>query len=145
MRGKGSRYLGLAGRGKDQESDEKKEGGEGERRDREIAETVPGDPVDAATSSGKQTRLRLYDHSALDEHVVDRGAGTDDWEREQVARGSVVTTSGDQQREDRQRVHQDPLEPAELAGDGTPDLRVEEAASGRDCGDDEGSPQLVAP
>src|SRR4051812_34828408 len=95
MRGKGSRYLGLSGRGKDQESDEKKEGGEGECRDREIAETVPGDPVDAATSSGKQTRLRLYDHSALDEHVVDRGAGPDDWEREQVAGRSIVATHGD--------------------------------------------------
>ena len=40
MSGKGSRYLGFPGGGEDQESDEKKEGGEGERRDGEVAERV---------------------------------------------------------------------------------------------------------
>src|SRR5437764_3827876 len=38
MGGKGSRCIGLLGGGEDQESDEKKEGREGECRDREIAE-----------------------------------------------------------------------------------------------------------
>src|SRR6266550_7476343 len=45
MSGKGSRYLGFPGGGEDQESDEKKEGGEGESRDGEVAERVQGDPV----------------------------------------------------------------------------------------------------
>src|SRR5690349_4999348 len=50
MSGKGSRYLGLPGRGEDQESDEKKEGGEGELGDREIPEGVGRDPVRAAAA-----------------------------------------------------------------------------------------------
>src|SRR3954451_24962777 len=145
MRGKGSRYLGLSGRGKDQESDEKKEGREGECRDREVPERVLDDPVGAAAASGYQAPLVLLDHTALDQHVVDRGAGSDDRKRDQIAGRSIVATRGDQEREDRERVHQDPLEPAELAGDEVRDLRVEETAAGRDGCDDEGTPQLVTP
>src|SRR4051795_6273526 len=146
MGGKGSRYIGFPRECEDQESDEKKEGGEGECRDREIAERVVRDPVGSApTGRRKGARLRLLDHAALDQHVVDRGAGTDDRQRDEVARRPVVAARGDQEREDRERVHQDALEPAELTGDVAGDLRVEEAAAGRDRGDDEGSPELVAP
>src|SRR5262245_9596457 len=57
---KGSRYLGLLGGGEDQESDEKKEGGEGESRDREIAERMVDDPVGSASSGvAHGARLRL--------------------------------------------------------------------------------------
>src|SRR5690349_20130973 len=71
MRGKGSRYLGLSGRGEDQESDEKKEGGEGELGDREVAEGVGRDPVRAAAAGcGERADLRLLDHIALDQDVV---------------------------------------------------------------------------
>src|SRR5690242_2614827 len=50
MRGKGSGRLGLSGGCEDQESDEKEEGCEREGRDREVAERVVGDPVDAAAA-----------------------------------------------------------------------------------------------
>ena len=40
---------------------------------------------------------------------------------------------------------QDPLEPAELAGDEAGDLREEEAAARCDRRDDEGGPELIAP
>src|SRR6185437_12164038 len=145
MRGKGSRNIGLPGRCQDQESDEKQKGGQGELRDREIAEGVPDDPVRAAAAAGDEARARFLDHPALDQDVVDRGAGSDDRERDQVARRPVVAARGNQEREDRERVHHHALEPAELAGDEAGDLRVEEAAAGRDRRDHEGSPQLVAP
>src|SRR3954469_13250055 len=123
MGGKGSRYIGFPGGWEVQESEEKKEGGEGECRDREIAERVVRDPVGSApTGRRKGARLRLLDHAALDQHVVDRGAGTDDRQRDEVARRPVVAAGGDQEREDRERVHQDALEPAELAGDEVRDL-----------------------
>ena len=57
MSGKGSRYLGVPGGGEDQESDEKKEGGEGERRDGEVAERVQGDPVGGAAAAGQACTL----------------------------------------------------------------------------------------
>src|SRR5438874_7094591 len=126
MRGKGSRYFGLPGGREDQESDEKEEGREGERRDREIAERVVRDPVGSTSAAGQAALGRLLDDAALDQHVVDRGARPDDRKRDQVAGRSVVATRGDQEREDRERVHQYPLEPAELARDEERDLRVEE-------------------
>src|SRR5690349_18085798 len=54
---KGSRSLGLSGRCEDQESNEKQEGGEGEFRDREVAERVASEPVDAA-AAGHVDRAR---------------------------------------------------------------------------------------
>src|SRR5437588_3583038 len=147
MRGKGSRrlgFLGLPGAREDQESDEKKEPRQREGRDRDVPELV--DPLDvAAPRLADRARLGLGDHVVLDQEVVDRGAGADDRQRQEVARRAVVAASRDQQREDRERVHEHPLEPAELAGREVRDLREEEAAPGRDRSDDEGSPQLVAP
>src|SRR5215471_6798665 len=146
MGGKGSRCIGFAGGCKDQESDDEKEGGEGESRDREIAERVVRDPVGAASAGcGDGARLRLRDHAALDQHVVDRRSCTDDRQRNEVAGRPVVAARGDEEREDRERIHQHSLEPAELAGDEGRDLRVEKAAARRDGRDDEGSPELVAP
>src|SRR3954462_10861330 len=117
MGGKGSRYIGFPGGCGGQESDEKKEGGEGECRDREIAERVVRDPVGSApTGRRKGARLRLLDHAALDQHVVDRGAGTDDRQRDEVARRPVGAAGGDQKREDREREHQDAVDPQEHAG-----------------------------
>src|SRR5437899_508189 len=67
MRGKGSRYIGFLGGGEDQESDEKEECREGEGRDREIAEVVVGDPVDAAASGrGDGARAWFGDRAVLD-------------------------------------------------------------------------------
>src|SRR5690349_15524451 len=116
MRGKGSGHLGFPGRGKDQESDEKQERGEGEGRDRQIAEVLLDDPVGAAASGGRGALGRFLDHAALDHDVVDRRAGADDREREEIASRAVVAAAGDEEREDRERVHENPLEPAELAG-----------------------------
>src|SRR4029078_13545581 len=60
MSGKGSRYLGLLGRGEDQESDEEQERGEGQSRDRQVAERVVHDPVGAAPAGRREgARLRL--------------------------------------------------------------------------------------
>src|SRR6478736_10421442 len=145
MSGKGSRCIGLPGGGEDQESDEKEEGREGQSRDREVAERVQGDPVGGAAAAGQSARSRLLDHVVLEQHVVDRSAGADDRQGEEVARRPVVAARGDQEREDRERVHHHALEPAELAGDEAGDLRVEEAAARGDRSDDESSPQLIAP
>ena len=88
---------------------------------------------------------RLRDHLVLDQQVVDRNAGADDRQRHEIARGAVVAVNGEDEREDRERVHADPLVPAELARDEVRDLREEETAAGRDRRDDERGPELVAP
>src|SRR5436305_9523198 len=144
MRRKGSRSLGFPGGRKDQESNEKEEAGQRKRRDRHVAELV--DPLDgAAARRGHLARVGLLDHSVLDQQVVDRDAGAHDGQREEVARRAVVARQGHEEGEDRERVHADPLEPAELARREVRDLREEEAAAGRDRRDHERRPQLVAP
>src|SRR6476646_7199568 len=144
MSGKGSRLLGGFGGREDQESDEKQKAGERERRDRDVPEFV--DPLRAAPACRRcEARGRLLDHLVLDQQVVDRDAGADDRQREEVARGPVVVVPCHQQEEDREWVHADPLEPAELARWEPCDLREEKAAAGRNRGDDECRPELVAP
>src|SRR5579859_6902082 len=131
---------------KDQESDEKKEGGEGERLDLEVSEVLANEPVQhTAARRRDETARRLGDRLVADEHVVDRDAGAHDRQREQVPRRSVVSPDRHEQEDDRERVHADPLEPAELARDEARNLRVEKAAACGDRGDDERRPELVAP
>src|SRR5581483_2796587 len=118
--GKRSRLLLRPGGRKDQESDEKEEAGEREGRDGEVAEGHvvgrDGEPVDGAAAGGRlDARRRLGDRVVRDEHVVDRDARTHDGEREEIARRAGVATPGHQQEEKRERVHADPLVPAELA------------------------------
>src|SRR3954469_13868855 len=111
MGGKGSRYIGFPGGREDQESDEKEEGREGESRDREVAERVIGDPVRAAAAGYLHgAGLRLVDHVLLDEHVVDRGAGADDRQGNQVAASLFAPPGGNKKRKDRERVNQDARE-----------------------------------
>src|ERR1700751_2486806 len=144
MSGKGSRLLGCSGGRKDQESDEKQEAGERKRRDRDVAELV--DPLRGTPARRRHdASVRLVDHAVLDQQVVDRDAGADDRQREEVARGPVVPLPGHEQEEDRERVHADPLEPAQLTRREARDRGKEEAAAGRDRGDDEPRPELVAP
>ena len=50
-----------------------------------------------------------------------------------------------EEQEERQRVHADALEPAQVARDEAGDLGEEEAAAGAERGDDERGPELVAP
>ena len=57
----------------------------------------------------------------------------------------MVARECGEERHDRERVHADALEPAELAGDEVRDLGEEEAAARGDRRDDERSPELVAP
>jgi hypothetical protein len=76
--------------------------------------------------------------------VIDRDAGADDRQRQQVTRGARVVEEGREQRRDRERIHADSLVPTELARDEVRDLREEETAAGGDCRDDERKPQLVA-
>ena len=85
------------------------------------------------------------DHATLDQHVIDRDARADNRKRQEVAGGPVIAVPRDDQKEDRERVHADPLEPAELAWREARDLREEEAAAGGDRSHDEAAPQLVAP
>jgi hypothetical protein len=57
----------------------------------------------------------------------------------------MVVRQRHQEGRDRKGVHADPLEPAELARHEVGDLREEQASAGRDCGDEKGQPELVAP
>ena len=69
----------------------------------------------------------------------------DDRERQHVAGRPAVVRERHERHDDRERVHEDALEPAQLAGDEVGDLGEEQAAEGRHRGDDEREPQLVAP
>jgi hypothetical protein len=140
---KGSGVLLVACRRERQENGEEGERGERERRDRHVAEVV--DPLHAAVGGADGAGGRLRDDVVLDEDVVHRHAGADDGERHEVARGAVVAVPREHEREERQRVHADPLEPAHLARDEPGDLGEEQRAAGGDRGDDERRPQLVAP
>src|SRR5207253_1231734 len=151
MRGKGSRLVSLPGGRQDQESDEKEESGESEGRDLQITERLVGvgnrEPVEGAAGSRCRglTGRGLVDGAVRDQHVVDRDARPDDRQRQEVPRRPVVTMPREDQQQDRQRIHADPLVPAELARQEVRDQRKEEAAAGRDRRDDERGPQLVAP
>src|SRR6266571_3323976 len=120
MRGKGSRLVGFPGGREDQESDEKEEAGEGEGRDGQVAERrvwSGGDPVYAAAAcrvAGDAGR-RLLDGPVLDQHVVDRDAGAGERQQQKVARHPVFAVPGEEQENNRERVHADALEPAQLA------------------------------
>src|SRR5579862_2595476 len=149
---KGSRLFPCPGTCEDQESDEKEKPRERERRDREVAErrveAGGGDPVEGAAGPRRRrdhARGRLRDRVVLDEHVVDRRAGAEDGERKQIARDAVLPAPGEEEEQERQGVHADPLEPAEVARLEARDLGVEEAAARGECRHDEAGPELVAP
>src|SRR3954451_19142516 len=57
----------------------------------------------------------------------------------------MVSRQRGEERDDRERIHADPLVPAQLAGNEPGRLREVEAAPGGDRGDDEDEPELVAP
>src|SRR5581483_2025515 len=58
---------------------------------------------------------------------------------------AIVPAQRREEREDRERVHADPLEPAEVAWHEARDLGEEEAAAGPERRDDERGPELVSP
>jgi hypothetical protein len=80
----------------------------------------------------------------LNEQVVDGDSAADDGQGEEVARDPVVVGERREERRDRERIHADPLVPAQLAGDEVRDLGEEEAPARRDRRDEEREPQLVA-
>src|SRR5262245_26732047 len=126
------------------EVDQEQERGQRHRRDRDVAELVH--PLRrAAARRGDEARGALLDHAPLDEDVVDGHARAHDRQRQQVPRDAVVVRERREQQDDRERVHADPLVPAELARDEVRDLGEEEAAARRDRGDEEPGPELVAP
>src|SRR5919201_3586388 len=135
----GGRWTG----GQQEEGEAEREAGEREHRDGHVAELF--DPLGGAAPWRRdQARPGLLDDAVLDEQVVDRDAGADERQRQQVAGGPALVRQRRQQRHDRERVHADALEPAELARDEARDLREEEAAAGRDRRDEEHQPEIVA-
>src|SRR4051794_38275123 len=114
MRGQGSRAA-VVPRGRErQESGEKNEPGEGEGRDRHPPELV--EPFGRAPAGrGGEACCGLLDDAVLDEQVVHRHARAYDRKHQQIADHAVVASDGREEREDRERVHADALEPAELA------------------------------
>src|SRR5665647_2738867 len=139
---KTSRVVVRAGSGKRQERDEQDERGEREGRDRHVAELVG--PLHRAADADLAA-LGRRDGVVLDEDVVDGDSRADERQRQEIARDAMVAGERGEERHDRERVHADALEPAELAGDEVRDLGEEETASRGDRRDDERGPELVAP
>src|SRR4051794_13138296 len=105
------------------------------RRDGEVAE--PLHPLQRARV-GRVARPRFQVRVPLDEDVVRRDDDADPGEQRGVGADPVVAAEHGQAQYRDERVHADPLIPAQLAGDEVGALREPQAAGHRDGGHQQG-------